>query len=155
MHQGDEPGLRAQCPFERVWVDEAGCIGLDARDFNSQFAAQFRQRTQNRIVLDGRGDDVVAGLKQPVQRLIQAVGAVERENNAIGTFGAQQLGDSFAAAADDGGGLHGRAIGAAPDGGPVFAIVFVDGRINGFGLGKTCRRVVEINCQPPIEYIGR
>jgi hypothetical protein len=90
-----------------------------------------------------------------VQRQIQAVGAVERENNAVGVLGSQQLGDSFAAAMNDGSRLDGGTVRAAPDSGPVFAVVFFDDRVNGFRLGKTRRGVVEVNRQPPIEYIGR
>jgi hypothetical protein len=32
---------------------------------------------------------MIAGLEQPVQRQIQAVGAVERENDAVGAFSAE------------------------------------------------------------------
>jgi hypothetical protein len=56
---------------------------------------------------------------------------------------------------NDGGRLHGGTVCAAPDSGAVFAVVFFDGRVNGFRLGKTRRGVVEVNRQPPIEYIGR
>jgi hypothetical protein len=56
---------------------------------------------------------------------------------------------------NDGGRLDGGTVGAAPDRGPVFAVIFFDGRVNGFRLGKTRRCVVEVNRQPPIEYIGR
>ena len=155
MDQGNELRIRPQCLFDVGRVNEPSRIGAHARALNSQFAAQLGQRTQDRIVLDRRGDDMVAGFKQPVQRQVQAVGAVERENNAIGALGSQQLGDSFAAAMNVGGRLDGGTVRAAPDSGPVFAVVFFDGRVNGFRLGKTRRGVVEVNRQPPIEYIGR
>jgi hypothetical protein len=155
MNQGDQFCIRTNSPLEIGRIDEARRIGIHARDFDPQPAAQLAERPQDRIVLDRRRDNVVTRLEQSLQRQIQTVGAVKRENDAIGAFGAQQLGDFLAAEADGRGGVDSRPVGAASDCRPDFTAVSVDRRVDDFGLGKTGRRVVEINCQPPIEYIGR
>jgi hypothetical protein len=98
---------------------------------------------------------MIAGLEQTVQRQIQAVGAVERENDAIGAFGSQQFGDFLASAVDNARRLDCRTVGASSDRGPVFTVVFVDRRVDSLGFGKTRGSVIEVNLQPPIEYIGR
>ena len=90
----------------------------------------------------------VAGLEQPVERQVQAVGAVECENNAIGAFGSQQFGDFLAAAVNNAPRFHRGTVRASSDCGPVLAVVFVDGRVNGFAVELT--RSVERHCIRPV-----
>ena len=44
-------------------------------------------------MVDDRRNHVVAGREQPVQGQVQAVGAVEREDDPLRAFGTQQIGD--------------------------------------------------------------
>ena len=96
-------------------------------------------------MVDDRGDDVVAGLQQSVQRQVQTVRAVEGEDDSLGAFGPQQFGDPLAAALDDGRGFDRGAVCAPSDGSADPAVVIVYRRVDASGFGITRGGVVEIN----------
>ena len=81
--QGDEPRLRRDGLADGVGIDGAAAVGLDARQADA--AGQFHrpQRPADAVVFQVGGDDVVAVLQHALERHVEGVGAVEREDEAL------------------------------------------------------------------------
>ena len=96
------------------------------------------------MVADGR-DDVVARPDDAANGQVQHVGAVEAEDDVRRIAGADQFGDALPGPLDDAIRFLRFAIAAAAVRGADFALVAVDGVVDGLRLGPAGGGVVEID----------
>ena len=94
VHDADQHGLRAQCAADVFGTDDAARSDAQAGDFHA-FRAELLGGREHGRVLDGAGDDVLAG---------GAVGARQAEYGEIIGFGAAAGEDDFGGGGVDEGG---------------------------------------------------
>ncbi len=124
---GDQAGFGADGLADVVGVDQAG-PGID-RDARLGDPAQFLhglQRAEDGVVVDAGADAVglLALLElmqhQPFDGEVQAIGAVEREDEMLGPLAVEKLLEALAAFGQDGGGFDRLAVRAAAGRGADF-----------------------------------
>jgi hypothetical protein len=156
MDQGDQTSRRLDRRLDIVRVDHAPTVTADTGDLDIAGLLQIPQRPQYRIVFDHAGHDMVARPQQTVQRLIQGIGSVAGEKDAMRLWGADQVGQAPPRLFDQPLDFVRLAVSAAPGRRAELPLIVVDGCVDRFRLGPTGCGVVQIDPllvqhpQPPI-----
>ena len=140
----DESSFRSQRSFDVDRVDSADVVYVNRRDRDAARSLKLAERSQDGVVLGNGGDHVIALAHCTVQDRVEAVGAVERENNLVLRAGSQQLRRADAATVNGPLKLLGGVGGASSDGAAIRASVLIDGVVNAVGLRPAGSRIVEI-----------
>ena len=144
VDERDQPRVVAERALHLVGIDASVAVAWNVRHFHAAIA-QVPQRPQHRVVFDGRRDDVIARSQEAVQRQVQTVRPVKRENDLLGLLCPEQPCRALTAAGDDFVHSQGRARGAASLGGAFVAQRAFDG-LRHPGRFRIARRgVVEID----------
>jgi hypothetical protein len=120
--------------------------------------AQRVKRAHDRVVLERPGYHPVARFKQPFQRQAQRVGAVQGENDPLGSWRVEQAANLLTGLVNNALRIYRHPVRAATRVGAVFAHCRVDGAIDFFRLWPGRRCVVQIDCafghanQPPMYF---
>ena len=83
MVHDHHPGPRIERIPDRARVHVPFRVAPDPRDPHSAIALEVVERTQHGVVLDPRGDDMVAFTDEPEQRDVQRIGDVLGEHHPI------------------------------------------------------------------------
>ena len=126
-------------------IDRAAAVGFDPRQRDAAGQLQGSQRPADAVVLQVGGDDVVAFLEHPLEGHIERVGAVEREDEALGRFAVEELVEHVAGVVQGVLGRQGHLVAGAARVSEVLAGEAVKGLVNGFGLGETGGGVIEVD----------
>ena len=120
-------------------------VARDIGDVDVGVFAQCSQRPQHGVVVANGRDDMVARPDDAANGEVQHVGAVEAEDDVRRIVGADQFGHAAPGPLDDAVGLQRFAIAAAAVRGADFALVAIDGVVDGLRLGPGRGGVVEID----------
>jgi hypothetical protein len=96
-------------------------------------------------VLEIGGDHVIARADHSLDRQVQAVSTVIGENPALGRGTTEELVEHVAGAVEHALGVDRHAMAGASGVRQMVPGELIEGHVNGFGLGETGCRVIEIN----------
>jgi len=116
-HDADEAGVGLESLANGFRVNEAGGLGRDVCDFNAM-AGEALGGLKDRGVLDGGGDEMVAGAEQAEESGVVALSAAGVEDD-LGGMAVEEIGEGFTGAVDGGVGL----LAVEMDGGGVAEVL--------------------------------
>jgi len=129
-------------------IPPAAWVAGDGHELAAATVAQVSQRKAYGVVFKPAGDNATSGFRQSVDGDVQRFGGVHAKTHALGAVRAEQLGERFPGAINDGGGFERAAVRAAPARATHLARERVHREIDHLGLGKAGGSVVEVDGLP-------
>jgi hypothetical protein len=141
----DQPRLLADQLLDVLHRHAAVGIGLGLVEREELLGRHPGERAVDRVVLGARRDDVVALPEEALEGEVQAVGGVEREDDAVGALRAEEPRDGLAAALDPFLRLDGQAVARATGVPGMAAGELVHRAVDGFWLRPRGGGVVQVD----------
>ncbi len=145
MRQGNQPCAWCYCPAEVIGIDGAPAVSPQAGHGNVPGQLHSTQRPADTIVLQIGRNDMVSLRQQALECHVQGIGAVESEDEALGSFAVEELVEQMAGIVEGAFGSQCHLVPGSTRVGEVLAGEAVESLIDGFGLGETGGGVIEVN----------
>ncbi len=141
----DEPGVLPEGLLDVVGIDVAPGVERDVCDLDPAVALEVVKGAENRIVLEVRGDDVVALREHAHDDPVEGVGGVVGEGEPVGVGAVEEVREQLPGAVDDVLGLQ-RPVEARTAGAhPVSLIELLHEIVHDLRLRERCRGIVEVD----------
>ena len=144
MGADHQPRRRPPCPHDRVGIDAACSIAGHDREFDHATIREPCEGAEGRVVIGGRGDDVVAGAEQAMDRHVEPERRPRGEGHPLRIDVAEQAGHGGPAPRADRVGLDRLTIGGPAGGGADRSAGMFPRRKHLRRLGPRGGRVVEV-----------
>ena len=114
------------------------------------------QRPADAVVLEVGGDDVIARRQHALERHVEGVGAVEREDKPLRPLAVEELVEQVPAVVEGALGGQRHLVAGAAGIGQVVPGEAVEGLVDALGLGEAGGGVVEVDHRVPLrKFAGR
>src|SRR5205085_11991043 len=91
MGQGDQTRLRSDGGLDGVRIDYTAAVRFQAREADAAGQLHGAQRPADTVVFEVASDDVIARAEHALEGHVEGVGAVEREDEALGFLAVEEL----------------------------------------------------------------
>src|SRR5262249_38236687 len=151
MRERDKPGLGGDGLEHIVRIDTAAAVGLQPRQRDLAGQLHRPQRPADAVVFQVRRDDVIALLQHALERHVQRVGAVEREDESVRPFAVEELIQEVPAIVEGAFGGEGHLVPRPAGIGQLAAGEAIQSLINRLRLREAGGGVVEVDHGVPLD----
>ena len=156
MEECDESGVGLDCVFDIFGMYESGDgVTGDACLCDEILGDESVVGSEDRVVVEFSGDDVVAGLNNAFDCDVKCIGAVECEDDVVGVLSVDEVVESFATLLEELAGLYGFGVRASAGGGAELSGVMDQRFLNLCGFGEGGGSVVHVNSIGGLVHVVR